>query len=262
MGAARVGCDQRVPRGALPRAAAPARRSRRRVPRRACASSATTTSPSPYYALRRREDGAEDGVRGRARRARRDARRRSVPDGRGVRSRRHRARAVGDPGARHARRLARAVPATERVARAPRRAAVGRGRDRDSSRPCERRRLATSSSAGSARTGSSCSTCARPASSAGAAGYPCDTARATCPAPATSISSSCSRPADAAAIRALVGAPEGTEVIAYCHSGGRSAMAAQLLRAAGYEARNYVGSWHEWSADPAAPDRVALSRPA
>ena len=31
--------------------------------------------------------------------------------------------------------------------------------------------------------------------------------------------------ADAAAIRALVGAPEGSEVIAYCHSGGRSAMA-------------------------------------
>jgi 3-mercaptopyruvate sulfurtransferase SseA len=22
-----------------------------------------------------------------------------------------------------------------------------------------------------------------------------------------------------------------------------------VLRAAGYEARNYVGSWHEWSAD-------------
>ena len=39
-------------------------------------------------------------------------------------------------------------------------------------------------------------------------------------------------------------------MIAYCHSGGRSAMAVELLRAAGYDARNYVGSWHEWAADP------------
>ena len=33
----------------------------------------------------------------------------------------------------------------------------------------------------------------------------------------------------------------------YCHSGSRSAFAAQILRALGYDARNYVGSWHEWS---------------
>jgi thiosulfate/3-mercaptopyruvate sulfurtransferase len=48
-------------------------------------------------------------------------------------------------------------------------------------------------------------------------------------------------------VRALVGAEAGTEVIAYCHSGSRSAMAVHVLTAAGYEARNYVGSWHEWS---------------
>jgi thiosulfate/3-mercaptopyruvate sulfurtransferase len=36
-------------------------------------------------------------------------------------------------------------------------------------------------------------------------------------------------------------------VIAYCHSGGRSSMAVQILRGAGYEARNYTGSWHDWS---------------
>ena len=48
-------------------------------------------------------------------------------------------------------------------------------------------------------------------------------------------------------IRELVGEPEGTEVVAYCHSGSRSAMAVQVLAAAGYEARNYAGSWHEWS---------------
>ena len=58
---------------------------------------------------------------------------------------------------------------------------------------------------------------------------------------------------DADAVRALVGARVGTEVIAYCHSGSRSALAVQILTAAGYEARNYVGSWHEWSRDLALP---------
>jgi thiosulfate/3-mercaptopyruvate sulfurtransferase len=41
--------------------------------------------------------------------------------------------------------------------------------------------------------------------------------------------------------------PAGAGVVAYCHSGSRSAIAAQMLRAAGYDARNYPGSWHEWS---------------
>jgi 3-mercaptopyruvate sulfurtransferase SseA len=48
-------------------------------------------------------------------------------------------------------------------------------------------------------------------------------------------------------VRALVGLVEGVEVIAYCHSGSRSSFAVQVLRGAGYDARNYVGSWHEWS---------------
>ena len=39
----------------------------------------------------------------------------------------------------------------------------------------------------------------------------------------------------------------GAEVVAYCHSGSRSAIATQVLRSLGYDARNYVGSWHEWS---------------
>jgi thiosulfate/3-mercaptopyruvate sulfurtransferase len=60
----------------------------------------------------------------------------------------------------------------------------------------------------------------------------------------------------AEAIRELVGAPAGAEVIAYCHSGSRSALAAQILAAAGYNARNYVGSWHEWSRDPELPAAV------
>ena len=57
-------------------------------------------------------------------------------------------------------------------------------------------------------------------------------------------------------MRALVGEPEGTEVIAYCHSGNRSAMAVQVLTAAGYAARNYTGSWHEWSRDPTLPSET------
>ena len=48
-------------------------------------------------------------------------------------------------------------------------------------------------------------------------------------------------------VRELAGLPEGTEIVTYCHSGSRSALAALALRAAGYDARNYPGSWHEWS---------------
>jgi thiosulfate/3-mercaptopyruvate sulfurtransferase len=52
-------------------------------------------------------------------------------------------------------------------------------------------------------------------------------------------------------VRALVG--EADEVIAYCHSGSRSAAAVDILAAAGYVARNYVGSWHEWSRHESLP---------
>jgi thiosulfate/3-mercaptopyruvate sulfurtransferase len=55
------------------------------------------------------------------------------------------------------------------------------------------------------------------------------------------------RPAAPERIRELVGLPEGAEVVAYCHSGSRSALATLALRSAGYDARNYAGSWHEWS---------------
>jgi thiosulfate/3-mercaptopyruvate sulfurtransferase len=58
-------------------------------------------------------------------------------------------------------------------------------------------------------------------------------------------------------VRALLGVAEGTEVVAYCHVGSRSAFAVQVLRAAGYDARNYVGSWHEWSADESLPAESA-----
>ena len=53
--------------------------------------------------------------------------------------------------------------------------------------------------------------------------------------------------ASADEVREVVGIPEGVEVVAYCHVGTRSAFAAQVLEGAGYRARNYVGSWHEWS---------------
>ena len=48
-------------------------------------------------------------------------------------------------------------------------------------------------------------------------------------------------------VHAALGLEAGAEVVAYCHSGGRSAIATQVLRALGYDARNYEGSWHEWS---------------
>jgi thiosulfate/3-mercaptopyruvate sulfurtransferase len=50
-----------------------------------------------------------------------------------------------------------------------------------------------------------------------------------------------------------LGLEPGAEVIAYCHSGSRSAFAAEALRAVGYRARNYAGSWHEWSRDESLP---------
>ncbi len=55
------------------------------------------------------------------------------------------------------------------------------------------------------------------------------------------------------AVRELVGLPEGTEIAVYCHSGSRSALAAEVLLTAGYGARNYVGSWHEWASEPVLP---------
>jgi thiosulfate/3-mercaptopyruvate sulfurtransferase len=48
-------------------------------------------------------------------------------------------------------------------------------------------------------------------------------------------------------LRRRLGLPAGAEVVAYCHSGSRSALAVAILQRLGYEARNYAGSWHEWS---------------
>lgn len=54
-------------------------------------------------------------------------------------------------------------------------------------------------------------------------------------------------------IRERLGPPEALELVAYCHSGSRSALAAQILRSLGYRATNYRGSWHEWSRDESLP---------
>jgi thiosulfate/3-mercaptopyruvate sulfurtransferase len=50
--------------------------------------------------------------------------------------------------------------------------------------------------------------------------------------------------------------PGAVNVVAYCHSGSRSALAVQILRAAGIDARNYPGSWHEWSRDESLPSET------
>ena len=49
------------------------------------------------------------------------------------------------------------------------------------------------------------------------------------------------------AVRGRVRLPPGTELVVYCHGGSRSALAAEVLRRVGFDARNYAGSWHEWS---------------
>jgi thiosulfate/3-mercaptopyruvate sulfurtransferase len=48
-------------------------------------------------------------------------------------------------------------------------------------------------------------------------------------------------------LRERVGVESGGQVVCYCHSGSRSAFAVQVLTRLGYDARNYAGSWHEWS---------------
>jgi thiosulfate/3-mercaptopyruvate sulfurtransferase len=48
-------------------------------------------------------------------------------------------------------------------------------------------------------------------------------------------------------VRERLELPADKEIVAYCHSGGRSALAVSILRGAGIAARNYEGSWHDWS---------------
>lgn len=80
----------------------------------------------------------------------------------------------------------------------------------------------------------------------GSFGHACDPRQGHIPG-AVNIDVSRLLQLDAAEIAAELGVAPGAEVVAYCHSGSRSAVATKLLRTFGYDARNYVGSWHEWS---------------
>ena len=110
-----------------------------------------------------------------------------------------------------------------------------------------------SSPPGSTSQGSSCSTSGRQRSSPGESSRPCDPRGGHIPGAKHIDLATLFGAASPEAVRELVGAPAGSEVIAYCHSGSRSAIATHVLTAAGYVARNYIGSWHEWSRDPALP---------
>jgi len=84
---------------------------------------------------------------------------------------------------------------------------------------------------------------------AGKHGYPCDPRQGHIPGArhvhVQDLFRAPGVPHDPDGVRALVG--DADEIVAYCHSGSRSALATLALRAAGYKARNYAGSWHEWS---------------
>ena len=92
---------------------------------------------------------------------------------------------------------------------------------------------------------------------AGRGGYPCDPRQGHIPGSrlleVERLFAGPGRPHEPAGIRELAGLPEGAQVVAYCHSGSRSALGALALRSAGYDARNYPGSWHEWSRRPELP---------
>ena len=60
-----------------------------------------------------------------------------------------------------------------------------------------------------------------------------------------------------AELAAHLGADQTTSIVVTCHAGHRAAVAARVLRSAGYEdVRVSLGSWHEWAA------RAAASGPA
>jgi thiosulfate/3-mercaptopyruvate sulfurtransferase len=89
----------------------------------------------------------------------------------------------------------------------------------------------------------------------GKSGYPCDPRQGHIPGArhvhVQELFVGPGHPRSPEEVRTVVG--EADEVVAYCHSGSRSALATLALRAAGYRARNYAGSWHEWSRHPELP---------
>jgi thiosulfate/3-mercaptopyruvate sulfurtransferase len=89
----------------------------------------------------------------------------------------------------------------------------------------------------------------------GKGGYPCDPRQGRIPGArhlhVQQLFAGPGTPLPRDEVRRLVG--EATEIVTYCHSGSRSAVATLALRSAGYRARNYAGSWHEWSRHPELP---------
>ena len=83
----------------------------------------------------------------------------------------------------------------------------------------------------------------------GKQGYPCDPRQGRIPGARNvhvqELFAETGGPLAGDHVRALVGDPD--EIVTYCHSGSRSALATLALRGAGYRVRNYAGSWHEWS---------------
>jgi thiosulfate/3-mercaptopyruvate sulfurtransferase len=90
---------------------------------------------------------------------------------------------------------------------------------------------------------------------AGKQGYPCDPRQGHIPGArhlhVQDLFAGAGQPLPPDLIRALIG--DATEIVAYCHSGSRSSLATLALRNAGFNARNYAGSWHEWSRHPELP---------
>jgi len=90
---------------------------------------------------------------------------------------------------------------------------------------------------------------------AGESGYPCDPRQGHIPGAVhlewEELYSSAGAPLAREEILRLLRErdtdPGGKRIVAYCHSGQRSAMACVALRAAGLDAENFEGSWHEWS---------------
>jgi thiosulfate/3-mercaptopyruvate sulfurtransferase len=77
----------------------------------------------------------------------------------------------------------------------------------------------------------------------GEAGYPCDPRQGH-------IEGALNVPLDELQYdvpAALEGIDTSRRIVAYCHSGQRSEVAAARLRSAGFDAVNFEGSWHEWS---------------
>ena len=88
----------------------------------------------------------------------------------------------------------------------------------------------------------------------GEAGYPCDPRQGHIPGAVhlewSELYAGEGRPHGRERIAELLrerGADPGRPLVTYCHSGQRSELAAVALRAAGLDAENYEGSWHEWS---------------